>query len=425
MRLIALVPLLALSAPPETGQVVLHDGKEIRGQWLGLRDGAILLEGAGEPIPIYEVSALHPRVPSGGSATNEEKPRSLDEGPALFFRDGEAFAGRVTAATGTAASVEIQAPGTRGSAPAVEAPGQLAIRIPMEALQAFRLRETHKADDLFEADLKDAGRRAASRKADVVYVRRGANLLRVEGVFQSLDNEHLTLEFEGQAKRIRRQLVLGVILAPVASRSVESEVPAVFELQGGGQIPGYLAGLRGEGSGREVLMRFRGSAPTDAQPIPEGILRSIRFSSDRVIFLSSLEPARVEEVPLLGATNPFPWRKDQAVTGGPLKLGGKTYRKGLGVHPRSILEFDLEGRYRSFAATIGLDDGAGPEAALVFRVLADGKELLRKDMGRGTQPEVVLLPMDGVKRLRLEVDYGEDGVDFGDHADWADARVTK
>ena len=58
-------------------------------------------------------------------------------------------------------------------------------------------------------------------------------------------------------------------------------------------------------------------------------------------------------------------------------------------------------------------------------VLADGKELHRKDMVHGASPELVVLPVEGIDRLRLEVDYGPDGLDLGDHADWAEARVTK
>jgi len=40
-------------------------------------------------------------------------------------------------------------------------------------------------------------------------------------------------------------------------------------------------------------------------------------------------------------------------------------------------------------------------------------------------PEPVSLPMDDVRVLRLVADYGADDLDFSDHADCADARVTK
>jgi hypothetical protein len=222
---------------------------------------------------------------------------------------------------------------------------------------------------------------------------------------------------------VKRQRVQGVILAPVASRIVEAEVPAVFELPGVGRFPAYLTGLRSEPG--EITYRFRGAPERAVKTISAALVRRVTFASDRVAFLSALEPAKVEEVPLLGTQAPFPWKRDLAAGGGPLALAGKVYRKGLGVHSRSLLEYDIGGAYRSFAAMIGLDDAAGPRGAVVFRVLGDGKEIYRKEKARGEAPERVLLPLNGVQRLRLEVDFGADGVDFCDHADWADARITR
>ena len=114
-----------------------------------------------------------------------------------------------------------------------------------------------------------------------------------------------------------------------------------------------------------------------------------------------------------------------AASGATLQMAGRSYRKGIGVHPRTVLEYDIGGAYRTFAAVIGLDASAGKDAAVTFRVSADGKELLRKDMSRDEPPQTVALPLGGVKRLVLEVDFGPDGIDLGDHADWADARVAR
>jgi hypothetical protein len=323
----------------------------------------------------------------------------------VVFRDGELAPGRVLKAGARAVTIQLR---------------DLVLEAPTEALTAFRLREAHADDDLFESDLNAP----VPPARDVVYARRGAGLLRVEGVFQSLDDEFLTLELEGTPRRMRRQSVLGVILSPVASSSVESGTPAVFELRGGCPVPAYLVGIR-PGNGTEVLLRFRGASPGSVAAIDTKHIERVKLSSDRVLFLSSVEPAAIEETPFIGTQSPFPWRKDLAAAGGPLQLAGKTYRKGLGVHSRSALDFDLGGRYQGFAAWIGLDDAASAEAGVTFRVLADGKEIFKKDVSRSDTPEAVLLPVPGVKRLRLEVDFGEDGTDFGDHADWADARVTK
>jgi hypothetical protein len=440
----------SLGAAPAEG-VVLVDGREMAGRVLALKDGGVLLEGVETPIPLYELNSivLERASPGDPSEAGTEAP-DFDAGPMLRFRDGASLRGRVLLAGERVATVEVEPPET---GPGKEARREkLTFRIPLEAIRAFRLREASRGDQVFEEDLSresppqllgpasvegvekpppaEAGSVGETELTgqlprDLVYVRRSGGALRVEGLFQSLDDEYLTLILQGEPRRIRRQLVLGVILAPVATSVVETEVPAVFDLEGVGGLPAFLRGLQGEAPRRRFAIRFAGAPPGDVEEIPEGRLRLVRFSSDRVVFLSALDPIRVEQVPFIGSETSLQWQKDKAVGGGPLRLGGRTYRKGLGVHSRNVIEYDLQARYRSLAGVIGLDESAGPRGSVTFRVFADSKEIFSKEVGSGDPPETISLPADGVRRLRLEVDYGPDGVDFGDCADWADLRVTR
>lgn len=387
--------------------VVRLDGTRVQGALLGLEDGAVVVKGQAEPVPLYELSAVVLSEPdfSESEAGAAAKTLAWKDGPLVVFRDGEKVKGRVLLADANKASIQLS--------------GHV-IAPPTEAIKGFRLREVHADDHLFELDLESTTR----PEKDVVYVRKGGSLLRVAGVFHSLNEDYLTLEYEGKTRRVRRQRVLGMILAPVASRRVDAEIPAVVELRAGGRFPAYFRGIR-TGTPAHILYRFRGTPEKAVQAIPSTLVARVSFASDRVLFLSSLEPVKVEETPFLGATPSFPWRKDLSVRGSPLSLAGKTYGKGLGVHSRSALEFKIEAGYRSFSSLIGLDDSAGPQGGVTFRVFADGKEIYHRDMAKGATPEMLVLPVHGVTRLRLEVDFGEDGVDLGDHADWAEARITK
>jgi hypothetical protein len=410
-----LAPLLAAAG----GEVVLLDGTKIAGTIAGIVDGAATLSGRDEPLAFYEIDSIvfAPAAPDKAPAQTREKAPSLDAGPVVLFRDGGAVAAQVLDADSS--TLGIRLPGATG-----------ALRVPVEILRAVRLREAHPSDNLFEVDAN-----GAPPAQDTVYVRRGSNLLRIEGVFRGMDRESLHLEYEGKVRRLSRPVVFGIVLAPIAPVRVEGDYPALFELCAGGSLPAFLTGLRqdnagggaGEGSGgqREILVRFRGAASAAPQAIPESLVARVKFSSDRVLFLSTIDPAAVEETPILGTKPAFPWQRDRASSRGPLKLGGKAFRKGLGVHARSVLDYDIRGAFRSFAAVIGLDDAAGPEAGVRFRVLADGKEIFRRDLKYGEAPESLLLPAAKVNRLRLEVDFGADGLDLGDHADWADARLVK
>ena len=146
-------------------------------------------------------------------------------------------------------------------------------------------------------------------------------------------------------------------------------------------------------------------------------------ASDKIVFLSSIEPDKVKETAVLGRG--FPYRKDLSVSGAPLRLKGRTYRRGLGVHSRTALEYALNGRYTTFAAIIGLDDSSRGKGSVTFVVSADGKELLRENFDSSRAPLPISFPVSGSRKLTLLVDYGSDQLDLGDHADWANARLTK
>ncbi|MBI5831950.1 MAG: NPCBM/NEW2 domain-containing protein [Armatimonadetes bacterium] len=117
---------------------------------------------------------------------------------------------------------------------------------------------------------------------------------------------------------------------------------------------------------------------------------------------------------------------DRSVEGKPLTLGGRVYEHGLGTHAPSTVEYDLDGCYERFEATVGVDDEMDyfGKSSLVFRVLVDGKLAFDSGlMGTTTEAKAVDVPLRGVRQLRLVVSDGGDNMN-GDHGDWADARLT-
>jgi hypothetical protein len=145
----------------------------------------------------------------------------------------------------------------------------------------------------------------------------------------------------------------------------------------------------------------------------------IEFLGPHLGHLSDLDPIDVKETALFG--DPAPWRRDAMVLGGPLRLGGKTYARGLGVQAKSRLEFVLGGRWRALFLRCGIDDAAGGEGDAVFRVLGDGKVLAEVRRRHGEAPAPLRLGVDGVDRLVLEALPGDSWV--SDFCDWAEARV--
>ncbi|MFF5075457.1 glycoside hydrolase family 2 TIM barrel-domain containing protein [Actinoplanes sp. NPDC000266] len=113
--------------------------------------------------------------------------------------------------------------------------------------------------------------------------------------------------------------------------------------------------------------------------------------------------------------------EDAAGDGSPLRIGGVTYERGLGVHADSSMVVHLGGRCSSFTAVTGVDDEVGDGGSVVFEVWADGERIWAGARLTGADgPVPVDLPLTGRDRVELRVSDASDGNAL-DHADWADA----
>ena len=110
--------------------------------------------------------------------------------------------------------------------------------------------------------------------------------------------------------------------------------------------------------------------------------------------------------------------------GGVITLAGRTYAKGLGVHANSDIRFALSGGCSTFTADVGVDDEAGVNGSIIFRVLADGVKIYDSGPMYGWgPPQSVNVSIAGKTQLALIVVDAGDGMSW-DHGDWADAKVN-
>src|SRR5262245_7049536 len=156
--------------------------------------------------------------------------------------------------------------------------------------------------------------------------------------------------------------------------------------------------------------------------LPLEQLCALEFRNGHVKYLSDIEPIEYRHTPYLSLS--YPYRRDRCVTGGPLSLRGQAFRKGLGMHSRSELTYDLKGQFRRFEATVGIDDETAGQGSVNFHVLLDGRDAWQSGLITGqSTPKRVHIDTTSAKRLTLVVDFGALG-DVQDHADWADARLV-
>jgi hypothetical protein len=140
-------------------------------------------------------------------------------------------------------------------------------------------------------------------------------------------------------------------------------------------------------------------------------------------WLSDVVPTTVEEFGAFGVV--WPHRRDTDLDGAPIILGGVLRAKGLTIHSKATLGWNLAGAYAQLRATVGILDVLGPEGDCDLVISGDGRELWRRTGIRGGQPAVaVAVDVVGVKNLIVTVDYGA-RYDIGDHLVLADAALIR
>jgi len=137
----------------------------------------------------------------------------------------------------------------------------------------------------------------------------------------------------------------------------------------------------------------------------------------REVFVSDLDPLRI--------TNG--WRQpemDRNFNGGGLIIGGRAFRKGIGMPTNSEVEFELNGVYDKFSAMVGIDDESKNSAVAVeFVVLGDDRELWHSELKKVDGTREVKVDVRDVQRLVLRVKRTGEGGRI--HADWVEAKLVK
>ena len=287
-------------------------------------------------------------------------------------------------------------------------------KLPFEHLAAVQLADAvafPRADEVLRAALND--RPAAE---DVFITRETEDIKAPRGRLESLGVETGSFAFGGRSRGFSTEKAYAVVFAAGPAGAAGERFPMTISLSDGSIFSGSLE--RGDAETLSVSTSLGLSAT-----VPISAVARLNIFSDRVVYLSDLTPVgeRVEGV----LHRPWPVRMDRNAAGGPLSIDGRSFEKGVGVHSRTELTYELGGRFEKFASSIGLDDAVRPRGSVVFRVSADGKVVFDSGLVTGADASRdVVLPVIGAKTMTLTVDYG-DAVDLADQADWADARLIK
>lgn len=117
---------------------------------------------------------------------------------------------------------------------------------------------------------------------------------------------------------------------------------------------------------------------------------------------------------------------DKSLSGRPLKVNGKEYKKGIACKAPCIIDYALNGHWDVLAGHVGMDGSSGEKGRVLFRVYGEGKLLFESPRQTPQSiKQLVKVNIKGVKKLRLEVLGGGGEVSPEDLGDWIDMMLIE
>lgn len=204
-----------------------------------------------------------------------------------------------------------------------------------------------------------------------------------------------------------KKLILPIVPEGYSIRIKSSSNPSLIDLNGNITTPDV------DESSNLVLEVKRLSKGDVADTIEINVV----VLSDKSISLSTLDW-------ISATTGSGEVKKDKSIDGNPLKIGEKTYAKGIGTHADSTIIYNLDGKYSKFAVEVGVDEEVRENGSLEFKIYGDGKLLASSGILKGfDDPKRLFANIDGVKELKLVATDAGDGINC-DHANWANPQLA-
>ncbi len=323
-------------------------------------------------------------------------------GSAIFLANGDRLAAHPQTIDDTAAQIQWQA-----------FPAWKLLRVPLETIAGFVL-EIPEIPIRRQRILRAVMNRA--EKTDLVDLQNGDQ---ASGEFVALTSEELRLQSQvGETKIPRRNVRFVTMNRELMSFPKRTGPALLLSLIDGSQITVTEAQMKPEN-------RLAVKAVFGAElELPLTAIIAIRGLGGRAVYLSDLTPTEYKHQPYL--KDHWELKADKNVLGLPLRLGGEEFPKGLGLHSRSVVRYDLKGEYQSFQALAGIDSQTVSGGNVIFAVDVDGKTVLetQPQTARNRAIKLPIIPLVDAKQFTLRVEFSEFG-DVRDYANFCDAVLIK
>jgi len=237
----------------------------------------------------------------------------------------------------------------------------------------------------------------------------------LRGFISAMDADGIAIDTGTGPTTAPYRLVVGARLAH-AVPAMTPQPYLILTLRDGGKLTATV--LDWSDAGVSARLRAGVAVQVDADRIV-----AVEVIGGRWEWLSDHRPVSYEQAPMLGPGWEF--QAGRSVLGGPILVAGETYERGIGVHSRSNLVFELNGKYREFVTSFGMDDDSGPFADASVVVLVDGQRRFEKaHVRRGSLFGPARVDVSHAGRIELIVEYGDNG-DMQDRFDWVEPGLIR
>ncbi|WP_298864580.1 NPCBM/NEW2 domain-containing protein [uncultured Gimesia sp.] len=382
---ISLTMLLAVS--PEV-EVTSLSGASVSGNLQSLNKTAIHLkqDKSTNELPLSEV--LNIRFPKNRFR------RSLQSPFAIRFTDGSLFP--IQSLLSNEKQVKISGDQT-GS-----------LIIPAKSVSSIRF-------GTLNSNIREAWDKLLKGKhsKDLLVVQKENVLDFIDGVVGSISDEKIQFFTGDDEVSVDRKRVFGIIYfrQPVT----ETTPFCSIRLTSNGLI--HASSIAFSGNELEATLKSGSQARFDAS-----VIANLDFSQGKVRYLSDLEPRNIKYTPFFDTI--WKYRKDKHRDGGPLRLAGKEYSRGLYIHSKTLLQYRIKNEYRNFRAIMGIDDSVPSIGFVYVEIKGNGRTLYSGNVRSSDRPVELNLDVRGVRDLDILVDFG-DNLEICDHLDLCEARLIK
>lgn len=291
------------------------------------------------------------------------------------------------------------------------------VKLAIKAVAAVRIKEQN--DKIAQQWQGILGEKHTS---DVIVIRREEAIDFMPGVLGEVSTERVQFTVDGELINVKRPRVEGFQYFHAKTLNLPAAVCQVL-LADGSRLPAAKLSLAGE----ELKVVTLGGLEL-VQPL--AAVKELDFSLGKLRYLSDLEWDSIVRQDYLAATSLKPDRfyeprKDASFLG-PLRLGNKTYAKGLAVKSYTKLVYRLPGKYSRLVGLAGINAQMAPGGHVRLKIIGDQQAdpLWDGTIAGGDAPHELSIDLTGVRRLIIEVDFGENG-DSGDHLNLCDLRIIQ